>query len=200
MRPAYKGIFAELALGQNPDVLLIACSDSRVAPNVFASSDPGDALVVRNVGNLVPKPPADESSEGAAIHFAVEEIKVTDIIVCGHSECGAMKALTEGVSAIPDGWLENAASSLERWKQGFRLPGDLTPVNQLSQINVLEQMSHVAAYEPVAARVSRGALRVHGWWFDIANAEVQYFDAKAQRFKVLDEAEVEKLLAGLDTL
>src|SRR4051812_40289676 len=92
--PGYREHFARLALGQKPDALFIACSDSRVAPNVFASSDPGDLFMVRNVGNLIP--PCGEcgvsdgdQSEMAAIEFTLSNLTVSDIIVCGHSECGA---------------------------------------------------------------------------------------------------------------
>src|SRR5579864_5678527 len=102
VRPNYRETFARLALGQSPDTLFIACSDSRVAPNVFASTDPGDMFVIRNVGNIVPPCGGDhglssaDESEAAAIEFAVLNLKVTDVIVCGHSECGAMQALLNG--------------------------------------------------------------------------------------------------------
>src|SRR5260221_6050909 len=99
--PGYREKFGHLALGQSPDTLFIACSDSRVVPNTFASADPGDLFVIRNVGNLIA--PADPSglspsdeSEGAAIEFAVLTLGVRDIIVCGHSECGAMQAALGG--------------------------------------------------------------------------------------------------------
>lgn len=95
MRPSCKETFAQLALGQRPDTLFIACSDSRVVPNLFASSDPGDLFVIRNVGNFIPPcgeqgRSASDESEAAAIEFALLTLPVTEIIVCGHSECGAM--------------------------------------------------------------------------------------------------------------
>src|SRR5260221_13880361 len=99
--PGYREKFGHLALGQSPDTLFIACSDSRVVPNLFASANPGDLFVIRNVGNLIPpcgprgRSLSDES-EAAAIEFAIETLKITDIIVCGHSECGAMRALNNG--------------------------------------------------------------------------------------------------------
>src|ERR1041384_7022651 len=101
LKPEMRATFARLALGQKPDALFIACSDSRVAPNVFASTNPGDLFVVRNVGNIIPpcgvmgNSVADES-EAAAIEFAVTRLNVRDIIICGHSECGAMQALVGG--------------------------------------------------------------------------------------------------------
>src|SRR5579859_1890618 len=100
-RPEYKETFARLALGQSPDALFIACSDSRVAVDVFASTEPGDLFVVRNPGNIVSPAAADglsvaDESEAAAIEFAVSMLKVRDIIVCGHSSCGAMGGLIRG--------------------------------------------------------------------------------------------------------
>lgn len=105
LQPSYKETFARLALGQSPDALFIGCSDSRVAVNVFASTDPGDLFVVRNVGNLVPPCGSDgqstaDESEAAAIEFALDTLNVSYIIICGHSECGAMQALANGRSKV----------------------------------------------------------------------------------------------------
>src|SRR3954468_4830459 len=101
VRPLVKDTFAQLALGQRPDTLFIACSDSRVVPNLFASSDPGDLFVIRNVGNLIPPCGEDgmsssDESEAAAIEFALMALPVEQIVVCGHSECGAMNMLAAG--------------------------------------------------------------------------------------------------------
>src|SRR5690349_18694480 len=98
-------LFAKLALGQSPDAMFVCCSDSRVAPNVFASTDPGDLFVVRNVGNMIPDcdhfgKSISDRSEAAAIEFAVAQLSVRDIIICGHSECGAMRALIKGVENL----------------------------------------------------------------------------------------------------
>src|SRR3954447_12066587 len=96
-RPEYREKFAKLALGQRPDTLFVACSDSRVVPNTFASTDPGDLFVLRNVGNIIP--PENDAAvpaaagAAAAVQFAVRNLGVTDAVVCGHSDCGAMKAL-----------------------------------------------------------------------------------------------------------
>ena len=96
--PGLRGEFARLARGQSPDALMIACSDSRVAPNLFASTDPGDLFVVRNPGNLVPPANPNQekpngASEAAAIEIALEILKVRDIIICGHSHCAGMASL-----------------------------------------------------------------------------------------------------------
>src|SRR5579862_6264945 len=106
-RDGYADTFTKLALGQKPDALFIACSDSRMAVNVFASSDPGDLFVLRNVGNLVPLyGHPGGTGTACAVDYAVENLAVRDIIVCGHSDCGAMAALVRGRSNLPDGPLK----------------------------------------------------------------------------------------------
>src|ERR1044071_2187850 len=100
-RQSMRETFAKLALGQNPDCLFIACSDSRVAANVFASTDPGDLFVVRNLGNIMPPFP-DGGSTVAALQFALERLEVCHIIVCGHSDCGAMHALSQNTQPSAD--------------------------------------------------------------------------------------------------
>src|SRR5580765_6832895 len=127
VRPEYRETFARLALGQSPDTLFIACSDSRVVPNTFASADPGDLFVIRNVGNLIAPAGHDglsqsDESEAAAIEFAIEKLAVTDIIVCGHSECGAMQAVLNGRSAVESAhlrsWLRHGEDGLKRLSDG----------------------------------------------------------------------------------
>ncbi len=175
--------FAMLAKGQSPDVLFIACSDSRVAPNWFASTDPGDLFVVRNVGNLVPpsgaKPNPDQIDESAlaAVEFAIMQLHVPHIVVCGHSDCGAMNALLSGVT--PENtphlksWLHYGSPALQTFNSGLIKPNiGFTPVNQLSQINVLQQIEHLKSYPFVRRNVEAGKLTIHGWWFDIAKADV----------------------------
>jgi carbonic anhydrase len=207
IRPGYRETFARLALGQSPDALLIACSDSRVAPNVFASTEPGDLFVIRNVGNVI-APCGEEGrslsdeSEAAAIEFATSVLGVSDIIVCGHSECGAMRALLDE-RKNPEAphfhsWLRHAEGALRRVREGARMDADLPLHNQLSQFNVLGQVEHLRSYPVVQDRLKTGRLRLHAWWFDIARAEVLVHDEQAGRFVVIDDAEAERLIARLE--
>jgi carbonic anhydrase len=198
VRPTARETFARLALGQSPDVLFIACSDSRVAINVFASTEPGDLFVVRNVGNIIaPAAPdglsvADES-EAAAIEFAVGNLKVRDIIVCGHSSCGAMTALVRGRENVRaphlKSWLRHAERALERVAD----PSGPNAVDQLSQQNALLQLEHLLTYPIVEEAVKRKALRLHSFWFDIANAEVLVHHPDLARFVPLDERQAARL-------
>ncbi len=194
--PSCRHKFAELALGQNPDVLFITCSDSRVAPNWFASTDPGDLFVVRNVGNLVPpsdelelSSPADISALAAA-EFSIERLHVSHIIVCGHSECGAMNAIASehSLASMPhlDAWLDHAKPSLKRLKEGASLDPNLSKVNQLSQLNVLQQIEHLKTHPFIQQRLASGKLEIHGWWFDIAQAGIHSFNSKANRFELIE--------------
>jgi carbonic anhydrase len=204
-RPGWKETFARLALGQSPDALFIACSDSRVAANLFASTEPGDLFVIRNVGNLIPRAdehglPERDSSVAAAIEFSSIGLKVRDIVVCGHSECGAMKALVEGRNVAPSlrAWLTHAKEPLRRLEAGARMKADLAPHNHLSQLNVLQQLEHLRSYPIIRERLDAGALRLNAWWFDIAQAEVSAYEESADRFVVIDEAEGARLLERID--
>jgi len=205
--PGYREKFARLALGQHPDALLIACSDSRVVPNLFASADPGDLFVVRNVGNLVAPATADghsrrDASDAAAIEFAVEHLQVADIIVCGHSECGAMQALLNGRHAVQPFhlryWLRHGDDALARLERAEAPDASLPPHNQLSQLNVLTQLRHLATYPLVRERLDAGRLRLHAWWFELKTAGVYTYDEAAGRFLLIEDELAERLLRSLE--
>jgi len=189
-------LFAQLALGQKPDALFIACCDSRVVPNLFASTNPGDLFVLRNMGNLIPPPSAEggDNSAQAALEFSVLTLKVSDIILCGHSECGAMQALQSQASAPHlAAWLKYANPSVTR-----KSPNPaLSPHNQLSQANVLQQLDHIKSYPFIQERLKNKTLRLHGWWFDIARADVYCYEEAMQRFVLIDEAEAKLILSRL---
>lgn len=194
--PAYQGELEKLARGQSPDALLIACCDSRVAPNTFASTNPGDLVVVRNVGNLVSPcnlhdHTATDESTAAAIEFSLNSLKVKDIIICGHSECAAIEAIIAGRNKINSdylqSWLRYGQASYDKYKAGFRINSKLTEKNEVSQINVLQQLEHLRTYEVVNKHISAGSLRIHGWWFDIASGSVYYYEPTKGEFLLIDE-------------
>ncbi len=191
----YREKFSKLALGQSPDTLFIACSDSRVVPNLFASSDPGDLFVIRNVGNLIPPCNADGYSEGnesewAAIEFSLLQLNVSDIIVCGHSECGAIQAIVQGRQKIAGdhlkSWLEYGdKASLMISK--IRFSGEsLSEHNKISQANILLQLAHLQTYPLIQEKIKKGLLRLHAWWFDIASGNVYAFDESKKQFDLVD--------------
>ena len=198
-----KELFAKLALGQRPDALFITCSDSRVAANVFASTNPGDVFVLRNIGNMIPGYGDDhhDHSAPAALEFSLFHLPITDIIVCGHSECGAMQAIATkpSLDACPHlrSWLAHGQEAPEKAKKIFGNHSSLSFVNQVSQANVLLQLEHIASYPYVEKRLREKTLRLHGWWFDIAHADVYCYDDEARKFIILDEKISAKILEQL---
>lgn len=205
MRPEYREQFAHLALDQNPDTLFVACSDSRVVPNTFASTDPGDLFVVRNVGNIVPI--ADSAAApaaagtAAAIEFAVNRLGVVNAIVCGHSDCGAMRALStgsEGDSGPLAAWLKAAGDSLSELEKRTDLAPGRSRQDRLSQAHALVQLEHLRSHQAVREAEAAGRLALHAWWFDLAGADVHAWEPELGRFTLIDEKEAERILARLD--
>ena len=197
----YRKKFAKLAdVLQSPDVLFIACCDSRVVPNTFASTDPGDLFVHRNIGNLVPRSSESNlpgiSCTGATIEFAVGFLKVKHIVVCGHSECGAMQAILnekKGLESYHDlkDWLKYGEESKKRFEDGTDIEicehhkkGVLDPHNALSQVNVLQQVDNLLTYDIISEKIRNNTLQLHSWWFDLATADVSYFNV--DKFNIID--------------
>ncbi|TWP46161.1 carbonic anhydrase [Lentzea tibetensis] len=168
---------AELAAqGQRPQQLFITCADSRVVPNMITTSGPGDLFCLRNIGNLVPSYGSDDRSVGAAVEFAVESLGVTTIVVCGHSDCGAMKALVKGSATRGSHlhtWLRNAEPSLIRFHEPSA-PGcaDLPITDRLAVANVAQQLDNLLGYPSVREAIASGSVSLVGMYFDISQARV----------------------------
>ena len=192
VRPSMLGKFEQLALGQKPDVLLVACSDSRVAVNVFASTDPGDMFVLRNVGNIVPPQGSPHAAyfEGA-LDFALSSLDVRHIVICGHSECGAMIAIQKGLGSL-------TSQGLKDWlKDGIDGNFKSVDYNSLSQENVLLQLEHLKTYPQVRERLREGRIMLHGWFFNIKTADVYHYSFDNMAFELLDAEHAEALLKKL---
>ena len=201
--PQYAEQFRELADGQSPNTLFITCADSRVAPNLLVSTDPGELFTMRNVGNLVPPATADgrstgDLSEASAIEYSVKVLKVANIVVCGHSGCGAMKAvLAPGpLDDTPNltAWLQHARPAATRLAREVAPDHGLSPYDRLSQLNVLVQLEHLMTYPDVRTAVERGALLLSGWWFDIAGGDMYVYQPDARTFAVIDRDLAERLV------
>ncbi|MGZ3143241.1 SulP family inorganic anion transporter [Lentzea chajnantorensis] len=179
--PLVRPFLRELAVrGQRPRQLFITCADSRVVPNLITTSGPGDLFCVRNIGNLVPMHTAEDRSVGAAVEYAVEVLGVRSIVVCGHSDCGAMKALVNGGAARGShlhSWLRNAEPSLIRF-HAPTAPGcaELPVADRLAVANVAQQLDNLLGYPSVREAVAAGALSLKGLYFDISNARVYLVD------------------------
>jgi carbonic anhydrase len=184
-------LFAHLAGGQRPEVLFITCSDSRVNPNLITQTDPGDLFILRNAGNLIPPYGATNGGEGATIEFAVVGLGVRDIIVCGHSHCGAMKGLhhPETLQGMPTmaAWLAHAEAT--RWITRQRYEGfpDEDLLNVTIQENVLVQLENLRTHPAVAAALAGGNLKLHGWVYKIETGEVFAFHPDRGQFLPLTE-------------
>jgi carbonic anhydrase len=204
--PQYAERFRELAASQSPDALFVTCSDSRVVPDLLASTDPGDLFTMRNVGNLVPPATSEgfstgDLSEASAIEYSVLVLKVANIIVCGHSECGAMKAVLAR-KPKPEApnlhrWLAHAETAAVRLEYEGALDTALTPHDQLSQLNVLVQLEHLMTYPIVREKVASGALKLSAWWFDIETGNMHVYERESRSFEIIDRAVAERLVQRL---
>ena len=187
----YRKLFRQLSQhGQNPHTLFITCSDSRVLAELITQSQPGDLFVVKNVGNIVPPATVvgSTNSTAAAIEFAVESLAVRDIVVCGHSQCGAMDALLHGLppaSPLPHlhDWLELAAPVRRMLKTEYSYITEKPErLNAAAEENVLFALENLHTYPGVLRRLEDGSLRLHGWFFKIATAELFAYDPETRQF------------------
>jgi carbonic anhydrase len=185
----HRRMFEQLAEGgQKPETLFITCSDSRVVPNLITATQPGELFIVRNVGNVVPSVDLPGGT-AAAIEYAVEVLQVENIIICGHTQCGAMNAILnpQQMETLPfvRKWLAQTTRVREILEHGY---AHLTPearVTAAVEENVLAQLERLREYPFVASRLERGALHVNGWVFDISSGEVFDYDPDEGEFKRL---------------
>ncbi|MFG1644488.1 SulP family inorganic anion transporter [Amycolatopsis sp. NPDC049252] len=182
--PLLRDTLSGLADGQRPRTLFITCGDSRIVPNLITTSGPGDLFTIRNIGNLVPPGQADPSMN-ASIEYAVGVLGVEEIVVCGHSGCGAMAALADGPPPGPlSVWLRHAEPSAHRL--GAATLDGAVPEREgdrLALHNVLQQLEHLREYPSVAAAEAAGKLQLTGMYFDVGAARVHLFDGDARSFR-----------------
>ncbi len=189
----YRKLFRKLSQeGQNPHTLFITCSDSRVLAELITQSKPGDLFVVKNVGNIVP--PAnvrgDTNSTAAAIEFAVDTLKVSDIVICGHSQCGAITALLDSKPVSKNtphlrDWLNLASPVMETIKKDYDHLQGAARETAAAEENVLFGLDSLHSYSCVQERLMDGSLRLHGWFFKIATAELFAYDPETRQFSPL---------------
>lgn len=191
-------MFLDLARdGQQPRTLFLCCADSRVLPSLITSTAPGELFVLRNVGNFVApyQPDQDYHATAAGIEYAVNLLEVKEIVVCGHSHCGAISALlkpdfrsSEGYPHIRK-WLSLGESAREM--AGLVLGDEADPqeLQELTgRISVVAQLGNLLTYPYVKTRVDEGSLHLHGWMYDLESGEIEYFDPDEQRYMSLREA------------
>jgi carbonic anhydrase len=194
----YKEVFRRLSRdGQKPHTLFITCADSRVVAELITQSKPGDLFVIKNIGNIVP--PADVdigwNSTGAGIEFAVDVLEVSDVVVCGHSQCGAISALMSlGTPAqdlkLLNKWISLARPVRETIERNYNhLESDAQRVRAAEEENVLFAIEQLHAYPCVAKRLQEGSLRLHAWFFKIDTAELFGYDPENRQFQLITEGQ-----------
>ncbi|MGI5144118.1 MULTISPECIES: carbonic anhydrase [unclassified Streptomyces] len=174
--PVKAGLFTHLATTHQPSTMFISCSDARVVPELITQADPGELFVVRTAGNLVPAYTSSADGVTASIEYAIVVLGVKDIIVCGHSACGAMTALAEGhdLTSTPAiaGWLRHATAA-----QVLTEPAESgQKVAALVRENVAAQLANLATHPSAAHALAEDSLRMHGWIFDIPTGTVEELD------------------------
>jgi carbonic anhydrase len=177
--PENKDAYVKAAsVPQKPHALIVTCADSRIDPELITQSQPGDIFVTRNVGNLVPAYGEMLGGVSAVIEYAVSALKVQHVVICGHSDCGAMKGLLNpaGLEKLPTvkSWLTNAQAALSvanSLASKDDSPSDL--LRQLTEENVLLQMQHLRTHPSVAGAMAREELTISGWVYDIGKGEVR---------------------------
>jgi carbonic anhydrase len=179
--------------GQAPKALMISCADSRIVPEHVMQAEPGDLFVCRNAGNIVPPYATMNGGVSSTVEYAVQALGVRDIIVCGHSDCGAMKAVAEPhlCKDMPNvaAWLRHsgAASQVVRDSYPEMSNGDL--VRAISLENVIAQLAHLRTHPSVASGVARGEISLHGWFVDIAAGQIIGLDGDTGQFVPLREGD-----------
>ena len=190
---AKRELFTKLSQGQEPRALFITCSDSRIDPTLLTQTDPGDLFILRNAGNIVPSYGGMLGGSTATIEYAVAVLGVKHIIVCGHTDCGVMKALLhpEKVEELPAvrSWVVQAEATRRIVRENHaNLFGDDLLVATIQE-NVRIQLDHLKTHPTVAARLRRGSLTIHGWVYSIATGDMWAYDDQRDEFVSLVEVE-----------
>jgi carbonic anhydrase len=191
---SHRDLFQQLSHGQTPEVLLITCSDSRIDPNLITQTQPGDLFVIRNIGNIIPPYGSLNNAEGAGVEYAVQALNIKDIIICGHSHCGAMKGLlqignlAQQMPLVYD-WLKHYAEPtrrlvLDNYKH---CPSDKLLKIAIEQ-NVLIQIDNLKTYPIICSKLHSGQITLHAWIYEIESGEVFAYDVSKKQFELLNRS------------
>ena len=195
-------LFERLAGGQSPEACFITCADSRIDPNLITNAKPGQLFIVRNAGNVIPCYGTQNNGELAAVaprvgdelavEFAVGVLGIKDIIVCGHTHCGAMKGVLnpDSLSSLPTlkNWLHHCDATAEIIKDHYSHLSGEDLYTATAEENVLVQMEHLRTLPIIASRASRGMINLHGWMYKIETGEIFAYDSEERQFGKFGEA------------
>lgn len=184
--PRHRDLFERLAKNQTPQAVFVACSDSRVDPNLLLQAEPGDLFIVRNAGNIVPPAGSGYGGTIASLEYAIFGLGIRDVILCGHSNCGAMDGVLhpeklEDLPAVRQwvGYADRARRAVEAALPGAGAEGML---NLAVEYNVIAQVRNILTYPRIRPLVERNELELYGWVYDIASGTVKGLDASGRRF------------------
>jgi len=188
--PTQRPLFQRLATGQSPSTLLITCSDSRIVPDLIMQTEPGDLFICRNAGNMVPPYSDRTGGVSATIEYAVLALNIESIVVCGHSDCGAMKGVLhpEKLKDMPTvaSWLHHADTARRLVHETYPALDEQGLLRAVTEENVIAQLDHLRTHPSVASRLAQGRLQLFGWVFDIHSGELKSFDPALSGFVPLD--------------
>ncbi len=180
---SHREMFEQLAMGQHPRILFITCSDSRIDPNLITQTEPGELFIIRNAGNIIPPYGATNGGEGATIEYAIKALGIRDIIVCGHSHCGAIKGLlqldnlTEEMPLVRD-WLKYAEGTRQLLKENYKGYEGEDLLTVAIEENVLTQIDNLRTYPIIHAKLYSGQLNIHAWVYKIETGGVYVYSAE----------------------
>ncbi len=174
--PSQREMFEKLKAKQQPIALFITCADSRVVPNLFTQTGPGDFFVERNPGNLVPHYSEFVGGVSSGIEYAMLVLKVPLIVICGHTDCGVMKALlhdeqSQGLPAMQQ-WMHYASEARHRVRRDHSDATEAEKLRLITEYNVLKQVENLKSHPSVSSRLTRGEVEIHGWVYDIGDGSV----------------------------
>lgn len=185
-------LFERLAEAQSPETMFITCADSRVAPSLLMQAEPGSLFTLRNAGNIVPPYGVAQGGESATIEYGVAVLGVKHIIVCGHSQCGAIKALlrSEEAKELPAvrAWLAHAEPIRRVIEENYDGLDEAARLDAAIKENVLAQLANLRTHPTVAAKLAEGELQMHGWFYQIKSGEVFAYDSEQKQFVDLKNA------------
>jgi carbonic anhydrase len=187
--PSHQDNFEKLAEFQSPDVLFITCSDSRIDPNLITQSDPGELFICRNAGNIVPPHSNETGGMTASIEYAVSVLGVKHIVICGHSNCGAMTAAMqpESVKNLPHvkTWLDHCRAAKEAVEHQHNDCLSDHHLDEVTKQNVILQLNHLSTHPAVFRKLYSDEVQLHGWVYDIKSGKIEAYDADTKAFSPL---------------
>jgi carbonic anhydrase len=187
--PAKKSHFHLLAEGQSPEWLFITCADSRVLPDLILGTEPGDLFIARSIGNVVPVNSQDVDGVTATIEYAVDVLKVRHAIICGHSDCGALKAALDHTKLenLPKArrWLDHVEAAFAHKQALDPADGDNADLAAVIRGNVVAQIKNLRAQPAVQFALAEDRLTVHGWYYDILTGRIEEYDEEKKKFAPL---------------